>query len=110
MRRLRKYVQRFAAVEIVEEGIVRLSGLLGVLLGEVDKIRAMRQYVTRGKNEQDALSLIWRWVTASYSDASILCSSHNALNRSRSSPCNFGASHFLWDLRNMAKAFALATC
>lgn len=34
--------KRFAAVQIVEEGIVGLSGLFGVFLGEIDEIRAVR--------------------------------------------------------------------
>ena len=34
--------KRFAAIEIVEEGIVGLSGLLRIFLGEIDEIRAVR--------------------------------------------------------------------
>ena len=34
--------KRFAAVEIVKKGIVGLSGLFGVFLGEIDKIGAVR--------------------------------------------------------------------
>ena len=34
--------KRFAAVQIVEESIVGLSGLIRIFLGEIDKIRAVR--------------------------------------------------------------------
>lgn len=44
--------ERFAAVEIVQEGIVGLGGLFGVFLGEVDEVGAVRQDMTVRSDEK----------------------------------------------------------
>ena len=43
--------ERFAAVEIVQEGIVGLGGLFGVFLGEIDEVGAVRQDMTVWSDE-----------------------------------------------------------
>lgn len=38
----------FAAVEVVDEGVIRLFGFVGVFLGEVHEVGAVREDMTEG--------------------------------------------------------------